>query len=326
MTRTSDDTQYSNMANYLGALWLAGKKRMPFMAAIGGGLDEKGFPTNLRRAKDWKFPLTNTYTIDAPSQPAITEDASMIAAAGTTYTGAEVHNVCQIFQERITVSYAKQSSQNELGSLAVQGEIQAEMDPLIVQQTMHFKQMAANMDYTMLNGTFIEMIGADTASKTKGIFEAIVTNDQAGGAGQLTTAMVEGIGKTMYDNGADFDNIAIFVNSYQRKKITDLYGVVPEDRSIGGASITRVITDFFDAPVILDQNVPIDAILIADLAHLHPFVLLVPDKKGGGFKPPVFWEELAQAGAGVIGHIYSQMGLDYGQQLQHGKITSLASS
>jgi hypothetical protein len=326
MTRTAADTMFSNMSNYLGVLFLAGKKKTPFLQAIGGGLDGNGMPRNYREAKDWNFPLTNTMTIDAPSQPAITEATAMATATATTYVGAETNNTVQIFQERVTVSYPKMSNKNVLAGLAIPGEVQWENDPFVIQQMMHFRQMAADMDHTMLQGDHQAMAGGSgNAAKTRGIITAIATNAVAAGTHALTTAHMNEAGKDLFDNGADMDNMAIWVNSWQKKKLTDLYGVVPEDRSIGGANITRVITDFFDAPVFLDPNMPTDTVLIADMDYVKP-VFLIVDHPTKGRMPPCFYESLAQVGAGEIGHIYCQAGLDYGHEKQHAKITGLTTS
>lgn len=211
-SNVSADTMYSNMPNYLGPLFIIGKSQTPFLSAVGGGLSDLGFPINAKRAKDWSFPLGQTYELEDPSQPAISESVSMADATGTTYVGAEAYNICQIFQKRVEVSYTKQSSTNILSGLALlDPDSKLKEDPLAIQQKMNLKQMAADMDYTFLNGSYQALAGGDgNAAKTRGMFEAVDTNDEAGGAASLTTAMVENIGQTMFDAGAPLENIVIW--------------------------------------------------------------------------------------------------------------------
>jgi hypothetical protein len=122
----------------------------------------------------------------------------------------------------------------------------------------------------------------------------------------------------MAASGAPFENPVIFVNAFQKQALTTLYGIQPTDRKIGGLAVDTIYTDFAIMGVIWAPNVPADTLLIADMSLIMPVVCEVP-KKG-----VMFYEALAKTGASEKGQIYGQIGIDYGPEKFHGKITGLA--
>ena len=65
---------------------------------------------------------------------------------------------------------------------------------------------------------------------------------------------------------------------------------------------------------------PTSTLLIADLSVCKPVFLPVPGKG------VLFYEELSRTGASEKGHLYGQIGLDYGPEEYHGTITGLTTS
>ena len=84
--------------------------------------------------------------------------------------------------------------------------------------------------------------------------------------------------------------------------------------------IKQIETDFAMLGVVWAPQMVTSTLLIADLAFCSPVFLPVPEKG------VLFYEELARTGASEKGQIYGQMGLDYGPEEYHGKITSLSTS
>ena len=84
-----------------------------------------------------------------------------------------------------------------------------------------------------------------------------------------------------------------------------------------GVNVTRLITDFGDVGIVLSRAMPKDQILLfrRDVVHL----VEQPTPGKGNF----FFEELAKNGAGKKGEIFGQVGLNYGPEWLHGKITNL---
>lgn len=309
-----------NCPNYTGSLYLIGANQTPFLNMIGGL--QGG---TIRTVGDFQYPLAQPWALEAASQPAITETASLTAPTPWTYVRAQDVNTCQIWQRQVSVSYAKQSVTGQITADATTGlvdgrDAQPVQNELDFQISAHMRQIAIDADYTFLNGAYQQATSAAVAAKTRGIIAACSTNTVAGGAGQLTKAMLDQLLRTMATNGAEFANPVVFCNAYQKQKISDIYGYAPMDRNIGGVNIKQIETDFAMLGIVWAPNVPAATILIGDLAFCSPVFLPVPDKG------VLFYEELSKTGASEKGQIYGQMGIDYGPEEYHGKITGLATA
>lgn len=309
-----------NCPNYVGELYMIGANQTPFLNMIGG-LQGAG----VRTVSAFEFPLAQPWALEAASQPSVTETASLTAPNPWTYVRGQDTNTVQIFHRAVTVSYVKQSVAGAInvdgttGLIDVTGNqpVQNEKD---FQIAAHMRQIAVNADYTFLNGTYQKATDAGTAAKTRGIITACVTNSVDASSAALSRDIVNQLIRTMAGNGAEFMNTVIFCNAFQKQKITEIYGYAPMDRNIGGMNIKQIETDFAMLGVVWAPNMPTDSLLIADLAVCNPVFLPVPDKG------VLFYEELSKTGAAEKGQIYGQIGLDYGPEEYHGKITSLATS
>lgn len=309
-----------NCPNYTGELFMIGANQTPFLNMIGGLQGSK-----VRTVADFQFPLAQPWALEAASQPAISETASLTAPDPWTYVREQDTNTCQIWQRQVSVSYAKQSVVGQVTADATTGlvditdeqPVQNERDFQIM---AHMRQLSLNIDYTFLNGAHQQATDAGTAAKTRGIITACTTNTVAAGAATLSKALIDQLLRTMAGNGSEFINPVVFCNAFQKQKISDIYGYAPEDRNIGGYNIKQVETDFAVLGIVWAPNVPAATLLIADLSVCTPVFLPVPDKG------VLFYEELSKTGASEKGQIYGQIGLDYGPEEYHGTITNLATS
>ena len=184
----------------------------------------------------------------------------------------------------------------------------------------HMRQIAVNVDYTFLNGAYQKATDAGTAAKSRGIITAAVSNSVNAAGAKLTRDLVNELIRTMAGTGSQFMNPVIFVNAFQKQMISEIYGYAPQSRNVGGMNINQVETDFAVLGVVWAPNVPTSTLLIADLAMCNPVFLPVPERG------VLFYEELSKTGASEKGQIYGQIGLDYGPEEMHGKITNLATS
>ena len=297
--------------NYAGELFIVGKNKTPFLSSVGGLNGGK-----LVNAMD--FPMASTYSLDAASQPAITETASLTAPANNNFTRNQDLNACQIYMESVNVSYTKLSSPGAIYADLANGLTAAGSNP--VQNEVDFQimvslqQIARDVNYTFLNGIYQQATSAAVAWKTGGILSGVTTNTVSGTGAALTKANINTALTSMADNGAPFDNIVAVVPAALKIKISDLYGVQPRDWQVGGLNITRVETDFGPMGVMYDPDMPSGTILLADMAHITPVFCPVPGKG------VLFYEELARTGAGVQGQIFGQIGMDYGPEEYHAKI------
>ena len=320
MANVSAAANTFNLPNYVGELFLVGGNQTPFLTMIGG-LSNGG-----RAVAGWEYPVSVEEALNTAAQPDITETASLTAPTPTTYVPTQMTNVCQIFQRQVSVSYARMSDNATLSGLSLLG-INPITAPVEHQKMRNLEQIAVDVEYTMLNGVYQKAAAAvsggaaEKSNKMRGIITAITTNVVAAG-GALTKAQINTLVASMADHGAPFKNAVLFGNSTVKQAITGLFGTtplgaVPQSRNVGGLNIETIVTDFGEIGVVYDRYVPAGTLLIADLAFVTPVSLAVPGKGH------MFYEPLSKTGAGESGQYYGQIGLAYGPEVYHGKITGI---
>lgn len=309
-----------NCPNYTGELYLIGANRTPFLNMIGGLQGGA-----VRIVSDFQFPLAQPWALESASQPAITETDSLTAPTPWTYVRSQDVNTVQIWQRQVSVSYAKQSVTGQVTADSTTGlvdrndnqPVQNERD---FQINAHMRQLSMDIDYTFLNGAYQQATAANVAAKTRGIITGTTTNAVAAGSTDLSKPLIDQLLRTMADAGSEFLEPVIFCGSLQKQRLTDIYGYAPEDRNVGGVNIKQIETDFAVLGVVWAPNVPAATLLVADVAFCSPVFLPVPEKG------VLFYEELSKTGASEKGQIYGQVGVDYGPEEMHGKITGLTTS
>lgn len=309
-----------NCPNYTGELYLIGANKTPFLNMIGGLSGGR-----VRTVADFQFPLAQPWALESPSQPNISETASLTAPTALTYVRGQDVNTVQIWQRRVSVSYAKQSVTGQITADATTGLVDGnDMQPVQnekdFQINAHMRQIAVDVDYTFLNGAYVQTTAANVAARTRGIITGATTNTVAAGGSALDKTLIDTLLRTMATNGSEFLNPVIFCGAYQKQRFSAVYGYAPEDRNVGGVNIKQIETDFAILGIIWAPNVPAGTVLVADVAFCSPVFLPVPDKG------VLFYEELSKTGASEDGQIYGQVGLDYGPEEMHGTITGLATS
>ena len=319
MANTNANATIWNCPNYTGELFMIGANQTPFLNMIGGLQGGA-----IRTVAGFQFPLAQPWSLESAAQPEVTETDSLTAPTAWTYVRGQEVNTVQIFHRSVTVTYAKQSSTGFVTADGTTGKVditdnQPVQNEKDFQITAHMRQLAVNVDYTFLNGVYQQATDATTAARSRGIITGAHNSVNASGAA-LSRTLINTLIRTMAANGAEFVNPVIFVNAFQKQKISEIYGYAPADRNVGGFNINQVETDFAMLGVVWAPNVPTNTLLIADLAFCTPVFLPVPGKG------VLFYEELAKTGASERGQIYGQIGLDYGPKEYHGKIISLATS
>lgn len=313
MANVSGQATLWNLPNYAGELITASPERTPFLSMIGGmGGGVQSSTT--------EFAVNSKYTHEDASQPAITETDSLTAPTAIEYAREQVTNTTQIFMEAIQISYVKLSNSGTMTGLNMANVSNPVQDEKAFQISTALKKMARDIEYTFLQGTYQQATDAGTAAKTRGMLAATTTASINGASATLTKSMVDQCVKAMADGGAQFGNMVVFVNSFQKQKLSDIYGFAPADRNIGGLNVQTIYTDFCQMGVVFDPFMPAASILIADVSACRPVFQPVPGK--GNF----FYEELSKTGAGEYGQLFGQIGLDYGAEWLHGEIYGLATS
>jgi hypothetical protein len=141
----------------------------------------------------------------------------------------------------------------------------------------------------------------------------------------LTIDLIESTMQAAYDNGGlmEGDTRTLIVPSSQKialsKVYANAYGKFQEtSRTVGGVNVTAIETNFGSLNVMIDRHLPSNEMLFVSLEQCAPVFLEVPGK--GHF----FAEPLAKTGASEKVQFYGEVGLAYGNEKAHAKITGLA--
>lgn len=146
----------------------------------------------------------------------------------------------------------------------------------------------------------------------------------------LTIAKFNNFLQGIYDNGgmSDLETIAVVVNSGLKVELSELFGnaygkFTEMSRNVGGINLKTIVTDFGDLNVMTERMMPQGTLGIAELGQFAPVYLEIPDAENGGMKGHFFAEPLAKTGATDRTQLYGEFGLEYGNQLKHGKLEGL---
>ena len=302
-----------NLPNYSGMLFAKGNSATPFSTLIGG---------KSRTTNSFKFATSLEYEIGGgTAQPAITETASLTAPDPSFVTRDQNVNVCQIFHEAISISYGKESTMGQLSGLNIAGQQANPQNELDFQVGVRMKKIAKDIEYTFLNGVYQEGTHDDVAYKTKGIINAItdITANAGGeGLGYWAVALLL---QDLAEN-APTNNLVLMARGTNIMQLNadcakNHLTVIPASRNINGINIDTLVTPFGTIGLLTNNFLPEGTAVIVNPSVCSPVYLPVPEK--GNF----FLEELAKTGASQRFQIYGQVGLDYGANFYHGKITGL---
>lgn len=125
-----------------------------------------------------------------------------------------------------------------------------------------------------------------------------------------TKAEVNLLARAAWEQGAVSGTLTavIMVNNRQQEAISTAFGsqYAEQSRTVGGIAINTVITDYGTFGVMVDIDMPQDAMVLADLGPMKPVFLDIPGKGH------LFLEPLAKTGSKEKLQIYGEIGLDYG--------------
>lgn len=127
-----------------------------------------------------------------------------------------------------------------------------------------------------------------------------------------------------YDNGgiSEQATATLLCNSIQKRAVTkayaSAYGQYQEtSRTVGGVSVTTVVTDFGTLNLMMDRHMPQDTLAAVSLEQLMPVFFVVPGKG------VLFEEPLAKTGASDEVQLYGEVGLKFGNERAHAVMTGL---
>lgn len=312
-----------NLPNYNGSLYNITPDDTPFLSAIGA-LSGGGEPCY---AKDFEW---QAYDLRAKQSPNHLEGQN--APAPTHRVRTSIDNVVQIYHSKVDISYTKQAASAQRNGLNnVQPTAQGNEFDWQVEQEL--KSLKIDIENDFLNGTYAKPADNLSARKTRGLRQAIVTNvvsiadaDAATAGvqpGPLTERAVLDLMQKVWESGGirEQGSATLMCNAGVKRQLTKIFvtnkGYSETERVIGGVAVSTIITDFGTLNIMLNRNMVVSELVVCSLEVCKPRVLMIPGK---GF---LFLEELAKVGASDASQIYGEMGLEYGNERQHGKIINI---
>lgn len=160
-----------NLPNYVGELFALTPADTPLLSAIGG-LTGGGQTT----ATEFEW---QTYDLGQPGQNVALEGAT--APTAEARVRANVRNVCQIHQRKVSVSYTKQAATGQLATPSAApyrgvpgaNPVSNELDWQVAQS---LKGIALDANWSFINGLWANPTTNATARQTRGLLAAITTN------------------------------------------------------------------------------------------------------------------------------------------------------
>lgn len=382
-----------NLPNYTGLLFGLTPSDTPFFSAIGG-LSSGGQTTSTEF--EWQ-----TYDLRAAGQNVALEGAT--APTAVERVRANVTNVCQIQQSKVSVSYSKLAAvgQKAGSNNEAANPVRSELDWQVEQE---LKGMVRDIEYSFLRGMYVKPTDNNTARKTRGLLQAITTNavdygtagisgstatastdkvtatahglsngarvlftTLTGGTGlsantvyyvvnkatndfqlslqsggpvvditadysavaytvlaDLTYDMISSLMQGVYDNGGIMEagTAALIVPSHLKVKVSSVMAsvfgkYVESSRTVGGVNVQTVETDFGTLNLMTNRHMPKGTLAVSSLEQCQPVFLEVPSK--GHF----FAEPLAKTGSSDEVQLYGEVGLAYGSEASHGKLSNV---
>ncbi len=304
-----------NLPNYTGILHSLTPADTPFFSAIGG-LTGGGQTDSIEF--EWQ-----TYDLRAAAQNAKLEGAD--APTGQERVRANVNNIVQIHHETVEVSYTKLAATQAKAGInnAERNPVTNELDWQVEQM---LKQMVRDIEFSFLRGVYNKPADNTVARQTRGLLEAITTNVVAAAAAALDEDMVLDLLQSVWDNGGiqESETATLLCGSVQKRALTKIFitdkNYEESSRTVGGVRVQTIETDFGTLNIMLDRHMPADTVAVASLEQCMPVYQEIPGK--GHF----FAEPLARTGAKDRTQLYGEVGLYYGNERAHGKITGLATA
>ena len=295
-------------------LFNKGNTRTPFLSMIGG---KTGYTNSV------KFVLGQEYSTEEGNIPNISESGSLKAPDASYITRSQNTNVTQIFMDSVAISYAKQSNMGTLAGVNIAGQTANPQNELDFQVANKMAKLGRSIEKTFLQGKFNEATTDKEVNKTRGMYEAITKNIVEAGEKPLDLWLLEQIVKKIADANGDISNLYLWTDNVGINQIhgnavemgvpvgdfrANEYGIRIRDLMLPSATIHIAEGQFIEKGTALLLNFDV----------IRPIEQPVPGK--GNF----FLEPLAKTGAGEKYQLFGQIGLDYGNELYHGKITGLS--
>ena len=234
-------------------------------------------------------------------------------------------NVTQIFQDAVAISYAKMSNMNTLAGANIAGQEANPLNELDFQVANKMKKLARSIEKTFIQGKYNKATTDAEVNKTRGMDEAIVTNVVDASGKAMNIWLVDELVKKIDESNGDISNLTLWVDN---TTLNQIHGnAVEMGVEVGafraneyGIQIRDLYLPTATVHIAQGQFIPEGTAYLLNFDAIAPVEQPVPNK--GNF----FLEPLAKTGAGEKYQLFGQIGLDYGNEAFHGKITGLSTT
>ena len=303
-------------------LYTKSNTRTPLLSAIGG---------RTKYTNSVEFVLGQNYTEEEGDIPNISETASLTAPDASFVTRSQNTNVTQIFHESVAISYAKMSNMGTLSGANIAGQTANPQNELNFQIARKMNKIRRSIEKTFMQGTYNKSATDATANKTRGLVSAITSNtlslETGSGSNKKNASLdiwaVNEMLIKMKANNADIVGLTLWLDTVSLNQLNA--SAVDNGIKMGepyngtfGVQIRDLLLPSGTVSLALGEFLPAGTVLVLNLRALSPVEQPTPGK--GNF----FLEELAKTGAGTKYQIFGQIGLDYGAEHLHGKITGIS--
>ena len=300
--------------NFSGMLFRKGVEKTPFSTIIGAN---RGYTNHV------EFVTGQYYNSIQGSQPAISESASLTAPEALVATRSQLTNVTQIFQETVSVSYAKESNMGTMSGVNIAGQTPNPQSELEFQISRAMAKIAQDIEYTFIRGVYNKATTDNEVNKSRGLLTAITTNIVNAGGDLMSRRLISKALMAIAEAGGDISNVIVGMPAIHLAQLdydANKNGMtaVPRERDVNGLKIQTILTPFGAVGVQLMETVPVGTAVVFNPTIMRPMEMNVPNK--GNF----FLEPLAKTGAGDNYQIFGQIGLDHGAEWLSAKITGLS--
>lgn len=139
---------------------------------------------------------------------------------------------------------------------------------------------------------------------------------------KVSTESVGNAMQSAYENGglALGETRVALCGPLQKRRLTKALitdaNYAEQTRDVGGVNLQVIETDFGPLSIMMDRQMPVGTIAFVSLEDLAPVFMEIPGKGH------LFVEPLAKVGSAERAQIYGEIGLEYGNERKHAKITN----
>jgi len=215
-------------------------------------------------------------------------------------------NITQIFDDTIEVTGTAQSVTQYGISDIYENEKQKKQ-----------VELALQLEKAIINGILYE---DGDKRLMKGIRDYIATNVTNASNAALTIDMINDLAQQQYEKGAfnEGGQFAIMVGAKQKRKLSKLDEnkiILPRADDTRGSAVDRIVTDFGEFDIMLNNNLRPDELLIVDTNRIK-----IRPLKDRDF----FHKYLGDKGDYVTGMLVGEYTLEFKQEAAHGRLHNLA--